>query len=76
MGLKICWKLDIMGITNLQELNMYKVSAVETDFVKIEMESGDSIVLELDGKSAPITVANFKNMLDKDFTMDLFFIEL
>ena len=62
-----------MGITNLQEFNMYKVSAVETDYVKIEMESGDSIVLELDGKSAPITVANFKKLVGQGFYNGLIF---
>jgi peptidyl-prolyl cis-trans isomerase B (cyclophilin B) len=52
---------------------MYNVSAVETDFVKIEMESGDSIVIQLDEKSAPITVANFKKLVGQGFYNGLIF---
>ena len=52
---------------------MYNVSAVETDFVKIEMESGDSIVVALDGKSAPLTVANFKKLVGSGFYNGLIF---
>ena len=52
---------------------MYIPSSSETDFVKIEMESGDSIVLVLDGKSAPITVANFKKLVGRGFYDGLIF---
>lgn len=45
----------------------------QTDFVKIEMQNGDTIVVELNEKVAPITVANFKNSSRKAFTTDLFF---
>ena len=52
---------------------MFNLSATETDYVKIEMESGDSIVVELDGKSAPITVANFKKLVGQGFYNGLIF---
>ncbi len=52
---------------------MYNLSTAETDFVKIEMASGDSIILELDGKSAPITVANFKKLVGQGFYDGLIF---
>jgi len=44
-----------------------------TDFVKIEMESGSSLVLKLDAQSAPITVANFKKLVGQGFYNGLIF---
>jgi len=44
-----------------------------TDLVKIEMQSGSSLVLKLDGKSAPITVANFKKLVKEGFYNGLIF---
>ncbi|MCM1305898.1 MAG: peptidylprolyl isomerase [Firmicutes bacterium] len=41
--------------------------------VKIEMTSGDSIVVELDANSAPITVENFKNLVSQGFYDGLIF---
>lgn len=39
--------------------------------VKITMESGDTIVLELDAKAAPISVANFIKLVEDKFYDDL-----
>ena len=52
---------------------MLTLSNQETDFVKIEMTSGDSMVVELDGKNAPITVANFKKLVGQGFYNGLIF---
>ena len=52
---------------------MFTLSNQETDFVKIEMTSGDSMVVELDGKNAPITVANFKKLVGQGFYNGLIF---
>ncbi|MBR1747039.1 MAG: peptidylprolyl isomerase [Clostridia bacterium] len=51
----------------------YKKTDFETNFVKIEMESGDGIVLELDPTTAPITVANFKKLVARGFYDGLIF---
>ncbi|MBQ9108213.1 MAG: peptidylprolyl isomerase [Clostridia bacterium] len=52
---------------------MFTLSNQETDFVKIEMTSGDSMVVKLDGKNAPITVANFKKLVGQGFYNGLIF---
>ncbi len=52
---------------------MYIETQQATDFVKIEMENGNSIVVELDQKSAPITVANFKKLVGQGFYDGLIF---
>lgn len=52
---------------------MFKQTAKVTDFVKIEMKNGDGIVLQLDERSAPITVANFKNLVSRGFYDGLIF---
>jgi len=52
---------------------MYNFTDKTSDFVKIEMENGDSIVVELDGKAAPITVENFKNLVSQGFYDGLIF---
>lgn len=52
---------------------MYNFIDKTSDFVKIEMENGDSIVVELDGKAAPITVENFKNLVSQGFYDGLIF---
>ena len=44
-----------------------------TDLVKIEMESGSSMVIKLDAKSAPITVANFQKLVAAGFYNGLIF---
>lgn len=44
-----------------------------TNSVKIEMENGDSIVVELYENYAPITVANFKKLVDEGFYNGLIF---
>lgn len=45
----------------------------QTDFVKIEMQNGDTIVVELNEKVAPITVANFKKLVSQGFYDGLIF---
>ena len=46
----------------------------ETDYVAIEMENGDRMVVELDTKgNAPITVHNFKDLVSKKFYDGLIF---
>lgn len=52
---------------------MYNFTDKTTDFVKIEMESGDSIVVKLDVSVAPITVENFKKLVDEHFYDGLIF---
>lgn len=53
---------------------MFKKTNNVTDFVKIEMANGDSIVVELDkNNNAPITVQNFKNLVSKSFYDGLIF---
>ncbi len=44
-----------------------------TDYVKIEMEDGNSIIVELDGANAPITVENFKKLVASGFYNGLIF---
>ncbi len=44
-----------------------------TDFVKIEMAGGNSMVVELNEKEAPITVANFKKLVGNGFYNGLIF---
>lgn len=45
----------------------------QTDYVKIEMQNGDSMVVELNEKVAPITVANFKKLVSQGFYDGLIF---
>lgn len=46
----------------------------ETDYVAIEMENGDRMVVELDAKgNAPITVQNFKDLVSRKFYDGLIF---
>ena len=44
-----------------------------TDLVMITMESGKSLVLKLDPKNAPITVANFQKLVGEGFYNGLIF---
>ena len=44
-----------------------------TDLVKIEMTDGGEIVLSLDAAVAPITVANFKSLVNRGFYDGLIF---
>ena len=41
---------------------MYTRTEEKTNFVRIEMESGETITLELYPETAPITVENFKDL--------------
>ena len=52
---------------------MYQPTNETTNFVKITMESGDSIVVELDPTNAPSTVANFQKLVGKHFYDGLIF---
>ena len=52
---------------------MYKNTDKTTDFVKIEMQSGDSIIVELNPSVAPVTVDNFKNLVSQGFDNGLIF---
>ena len=52
---------------------MYKNTDKTTDFVKIEMQSGDSIIVELNPSVAPVTVENFKNLVSQGFYDGLIF---
>lgn len=45
----------------------FTVSDSETNFVKMEMENGDMVLIELYPEGAPITVANFKKLVSKNF---------
>ena len=51
----------------------YIESKEQTDTVKIEMESGSSLVIVLDPKNAPITVQNFKKLVGAGFYNGLIF---
>ncbi len=48
-------------------------SEEKTNFVKFEMENGDSMVAELYPEVAPITVANFQKLVDGGFYNGLIF---
>ena len=52
---------------------MYQEVNEVTDLVKITMEDGGEIVVELDPKNAPITVANFQKLVSKHFYDGLIF---
>lgn len=45
----------------------------KTNYVKIKMQNGGSVVVELDEKAAPITVANFKKLVAQGFYDGLIF---
>lgn len=52
---------------------MFKNTSQTTDFVKIEMENGGAIVVELNCDAAPITVKNFKKLVGQGFYNGLIF---
>lgn len=52
---------------------MYKNTDKTTDLVKIEMQSGDSIIVELNPSVAPVTVENFKKLVSQGFYNGLIF---
>ncbi len=52
---------------------MYIETSTTTNFVKIEMANGNSIVVKLDEKSAPLTVANFQKLVSQGFYNGLIF---
>lgn len=51
----------------------FKQTSRESNFVKIEMNDGKSIVIELDGTNAPYTVENFKKLVKNGFYDGLIF---
>lgn len=57
---------------NLSDFN-YKQSSEETNFIKIEMEDGGVILIELYPETAPITVRNFKDLVSKKYYDGLIF---
>ena len=52
---------------------MYNKTDKITDLVKIEMENGSSIVIRLYPDVAPITVANFKELVAADYYAGIIF---
>jgi peptidyl-prolyl cis-trans isomerase B (cyclophilin B) len=52
---------------------MYKINSEVSIMVKIEMENGGIILIELYEDKAPITVNNFKNLVSKGFYDGLIF---
>ena len=52
---------------------MYNKTDKITDLVKIEMENGDSIVIRLYPEVAPITVANFKELVSENYYAGIIF---
>lgn len=45
----------------------YSKAAGATNLVNILMDSGKSIVIELDAEAAPITVENFQKLVSENF---------
>lgn len=52
---------------------MYNETSEITNFVKMEMEQGDSVVIELDPSAAPVTVKNFQKLVSEKFYDGLIF---
>jgi len=52
---------------------MYARTEEKTNFVRIEMESGESITLELYPDIAPITVENFKSLVAEGYYSGIIF---
>ena len=52
---------------------MYTKTDKTTDLVKIEMENGDSMVIRLYPEVAPITVANFKELVSENYYAGIIF---
>ncbi len=51
----------------------YQMTKTKTDLIRIEMENGDEIIAELYPDQAPITVDNFKRLVEKGFYDGLIF---
>ena len=52
---------------------MYVEVAEKTDLVTIEMENGNKITVKLCPEAAPITVENFKDLVEADFYSGIIF---
>lgn len=52
---------------------MYTETKERTDIVTVEMADGKKIVIELDGKAAPVTTNNFKKLVESGFYDGLIF---
>lgn len=59
-------------IETLEDVNYYETDK-KTDNVLIELEDDRKILIELYPDIAPITVANFKSLVDRDFYDDVIF---
>lgn len=59
-------------IKTLEDVNYYETDK-KTDNVLIELEDDRKILIELYPDIAPITVANFKSLVDRDFYDDVIF---
>ena len=56
-----------------EEKKMYNKTDKVTDLVKIEMENGNSMVIRLYPEVAPITVANFKELVSENYYAGIIF---
>lgn len=59
--------LSVMTMLTFSSCSKGGNSSMESNKVKIEMENGKSMVLELYPDKAPITVANFKKLVSEGF---------
>lgn len=55
------------------EIMSFSETTNVTDKVRIEMENGESITVQLDANTAPITVANFQKLVSQGFYDGLIF---
>jgi peptidyl-prolyl cis-trans isomerase B (cyclophilin B) len=58
---------------DLQTAKGYKKAAAPTNLINIVMDSGNSIVIELDEQAAPVTVANFQKLVAEGFYNGIIF---
>jgi peptidyl-prolyl cis-trans isomerase B (cyclophilin B) len=58
---------------DLQAAKGYKKAAGTTNLINILMDSGNSIVIELDEQAAPVTVANFQKLVSEEFYNGIIF---
>jgi peptidyl-prolyl cis-trans isomerase B (cyclophilin B) len=58
---------------DLEAAKGYKKTRDITNLINIVMDSGNSIVIELDEKAAPITVANFQKLVSEEFYNGIIF---
>lgn len=51
----------------------YKISSIPTDYVKIDMNDGNSMIIKLNNENTPITINNFKKLVNEKFYDGLIF---